>query len=172
MSELHLYDYTDNALRRKGYKKHYEDEHYLVKDKRIYHGGVDSIWGVRNFFKLFYLRSGPISDVIFHTHGSRGYIHLPKGPIRSSNVGLLKNACSQYLAKPATVLFLGCNVAEGDKGKEFMRKAATAMLGHGGGVMAAYTSKTMSIPWLGQRIPKWGDRVLAVVDKSGNVTIK
>ncbi|MCB9960016.1 MAG: DUF4347 domain-containing protein [Rhodospirillaceae bacterium] len=178
MTELHLYDWTDNALRRWGYADVYCEDYSVVQGRclqdrpGILHAAVASLTDVISWIRIIGQREQTIDELHIHSHGNIGYIHLPNGGITISNVSQLQPVCSQYLARPGRVLLYGCNVAEGPTGQAFLIAAGRAMLGHGGGIIGASDSKTFSVPGLGQRLPVWATLHIAVVSPSGTVTIQ
>ena len=177
MTELHLYDFNDNFLRRMGYAEVYCED-YSVSQGRclqdrpgILHAAVASIGDVISWIRVIGRRVRTIHALKFHTHGNIGYIHLPNGGITMANVNTLQPACSEFLSMPADVQFYGCNVAEGSNGRAFLVAAGRAMLGHGGGRMAASDAGTLSVPGLGQRLPFWANQIVARVYPGGAVEI-
>jgi hypothetical protein len=172
MCELHLYDQSDSWIRLAGIFDHIDDQYYLLQDKGTWAAPVRSIDDVGKRIETFGKFDGPIEDLIVHTHGNVGYIHLPDGGITAANVGRLRSFCIKYFARPTHIRLLGCNVAESDEGKEFLRQVAKNMLGHCGGTVVAYASKTYSIVGLGQYAPTWGDKVTVAIDTKGNLSLK
>jgi hypothetical protein len=171
--ELHLYDYTDNWLRRMGYAEEYCSDYrvttgacYRNRPGRL-HAGVASIHDVSAWIGLIGMRELSIGSLIFHTHGAPGYVHLPNGGITAANVGTLHAACSRYLVGGAFVGFMGCNVAEGARGEAFLLAAARQMLGRVGGTAFATDSVTFAVPYLGQRSPLWSDAAVATIAAGG-----
>ena len=177
MTELHLYDHTDNVLRRMGYAAVYCEDYSVTHGRclqdrpGVLHAAVDRREHVISWIRVIGRRVRTLHALHFHTHGNVGYIHLPNGGITIANVETLQPACSQFLSMPAEVHFHGCNVAEGDNGRAFLVAAGRAMLGHGGGRMTASDSKTLSVPGLGQRLPFWASRIVAEVDRGGTVVV-
>ena len=170
---LHLYDYNDNWGRRMGYAEHYCED-YRVTTGQCFknkpgslHAAVASIGDVRVWIQAIGRRVRTIHSVRFHTHGAPGYIHLPNGGITAANVATLRPVCTTYVSAPGQVVFFGCNVGEGDRGRAFLEAAGRAMLGHGGGTVHAVDSVTFSVPWLGQRYPIWGDDVTVEIQPGG-----
>lgn len=177
MTDLHLYDHSDNLLRRMGYAEVYCEDFNVVTGQcyrnrpGILHAAVSSIEEVRSWILTIGVRVRTINSIWFHTHGRPGYIQLLNGGIHTGNVYALHLVCSQYLSMPANIYFLGCNVGEGSCGEQFLRVAGRAMLTHGGGSVFAADSKTSSTPWSGQTLPIWGNPVVAEVQHGGAVQI-
>jgi len=177
MTHLHLYDHTDNVLRRMGYAEVYCEDFIVVTGRcrqdrpGMLHAAVASLQDVIGWIQIVGRRERTIHALHFHTHGNVGYIHLPNGGITTANVNMLQPACSQFLSLPAEVHFYGCNVAESPNGRDFLVAAGRAMLGHGGGRMTASDSRTLSGPGLGQRLPPWATRIVAEVERGGTVVV-
>ena len=177
MTELHLYDYNDNFLRRMGYAEVYCEDYSVsagrcLQDRPgILHAEVASIGDVISWIRTIGRQVRTIQTLKFHTHGNIGRISLPNGIITAANVIALRPVCSEFLGMPADVQFYGCNVAGGPNGRAFLVAAGRVMLGHGGGRMAASDAGTLSVPGLGQGLPFWANQIVARVYPGGAVKI-
>jgi hypothetical protein len=171
--QLHLYDSSDNALRRWGYAVHYcEDYNHVTgtcnRDKPgKMHAGIRSVGDVGPYIRLFKGHGRSIDSIYFHTHGAPGYIHLPDGGITAASVWGL-NPYSGDIDAGATIGFLGCNVAEGQDGTDFLLNAGSSLLMNGGGRVFASDSVTFSVPVIGQRRPIWSSIKVVSVVPGGN----
>jgi len=121
---------------------------------------------------------GRIDELWFHAHGAPGIVIMPSYGalvgyvcLDAGNVGQLKTVCFVAMAARARVFFTGCNVGEGAQGDAFLLAAGPAMLGRFGGVMVAATSKTFSVPLVGEWLPPWGHARVAKVSAGGNVVL-
>lgn len=165
---LHLFDSTDNFGRRGGYAVHYcEDYSYLDgqcnKDlPGKLHAGIDSITQVPGQVSAFKSLGNSINEVVFHTHGAPGYVHLPNGGMNSTNISIIASIGSQ-LDADSTIDFKGCNVAEGTVGETFLQNVANTVLSVGGGRVRGTDSITFSVPGIGQRRPIWSSRPTACI---------
>ena len=138
MTELHLYDHTDNFLRRMGYAEVYCEDYSVTAGRclqdrpGILHAEVASIGDVISWIRTIGRQVRTIHTLKFHTHGSIGRISLPNGSITAANVNALRPVCSEFLSMPADVQFYGCNVAEGPNGRAtLMTAGVTAPLRDG-----------------------------------------
>jgi hypothetical protein len=82
-----------------------------------------------------------VSWVFFDAHGAPGEIDLPLGNFSSANAPLLA-PCSSALSADARVLFLGCRVAEGADGRNFLVAVGKALLTGNGGIIGGSTIDT------------------------------
>ena len=123
--------------------------------------------------------------VVFSTHGNAGHIHFKGEPIGVHT--LTKEFAHRGYERLFPVVqtrmyFNGCNVADGDKGWNFLEKAAYIFLKTMGGVAFGDTSKGFAMhpiimpfmpPWLypmvaGKVIHPWGDTRYVFVGPGGN----
>uniref|UniRef100_A0A7V4G675 DUF4157 domain-containing protein n=1 Tax=Desulfobacca acetoxidans TaxID=60893 RepID=A0A7V4G675_9BACT len=173
--ELHLYDPSDNPLRRWGYAHHYCEDYnvftgYCSRDKPgMLHAGIRDLEGVRTWIN-FFSDSYTLNAIYFHTHGAPGYVDLPDGGISTENVWDL-NTVSEKIASNAKIGFFGCNVAEGQEGSDFLLNAGSSLLEVGGGIVYASDSITFSVPGIGQRRPIWSKIKVVCVDPGGDSRI-
>lgn len=174
---LHLYDGEDNWFRRSGYAAEYCADYHVLTGQCTsdipgnFHAAAGSINDAAGWIESFGRRMRTIDSIWFHTHGSPGYVHLPKGGMTAANVSVLGSACNMYLGSPGLICFLGCNVGEGAAGETFLRAAGSALLGRIGGSIFSSDSATFSFPLVGQRRPVWSNVVEAAV-AGGAITIR
>lgn len=184
MLTLHLYDRTDNFYRRRGYA----DEYCASRIAAIFYPAsctpavdtintpVANIKDVENELNRIAGLGKTVDSLWFHSHGVPGVVNISRNGAGLNyldwhTVWSLTPACQKALASPGRVFFAGCNVGEGARGEKFLLAAGAAMLGHGGGIMLAATSRTFSHPGLGQRLPPWGSVRVAKVSPGGAVSI-
>ncbi len=84
-----------------------------------------------------------LKSVIFNTHGSPGHVSLPKGSLTAKEASLLRHNIP-ILQKNASIFFSGCNVGEGQKGRDFLISIGKNMLFGVGGCVGACDSATFS----------------------------
>ena len=175
---LHLYDWHDNIVRRSGYAAEYCSDFDIVTGQcntaspGNHFAAVASVPDIAAAIESFGRQMRTIDSIWFHTHGVPGQVSLPGGNLRAGNVSLLRKACDKYLASPAYIYFLGCNVGEGHNGEAFLTVAGSLLLGHGGGSVFASDSVTFSFPLVGQWRPPHANVIEAVVEPGGQVTIE
>lgn len=175
-TNIHFYDYNDNALRRGGYAAEYcEDYSYILGacSKDIpgnRHAGIDNISQVPGLISMFVAQGETINTIFFHTHGAPGYVHLPNGGMDATNVSTLSPISSQ-LASDALIDFKGCNVGEGSSGETFLLTVANTLLKTPGGKTRATDSVTFSVPGIGQRRPIWSSRPTACITAGGTAVM-
>ena len=171
-TRLHFYDYNDNFARRGGYAADYcEDYSYITGQCNTNipgnkHAAIDNVTQVPGWVSLFHSRGHTINEVIFHTHGAPGYVHLPNGGLTAANVSSIAGMGSD-LASDALIDFKGCNVAEGPAGEAFLLAVANTVLSVPGGRAKGTDSVTFSVPGIGQRRPIWSSRPTACVAAGG-----
>lgn len=80
-----------------------------------------------------------VKFLVFDTHGAPGKIWLPKTKYFEGIDFITLAQNSQFLAKDARVLFLGCNVGEGKAGDIFLSDIGQFLLRGKGGTVGATT---------------------------------
>lgn len=80
-----------------------------------------------------------VKYLVFDTHGSPGKIWLPNNTNFEGIDFFIYSKYSQFLAKDARVLFLGCNVGEGPAGDTFLSDVGKFLLKGKGGIVGATT---------------------------------
>ena len=176
LARVHFYDYTDNFARRGGYAAEYcQDYSYMngrcnVNIPGNEHAAIDAISQVPGWISTFKSRGLTINEVIFHTHGAPGYVHLPKGGLTASNVSSIASIAGS-LASDALVDFKGCNVAEGAAGQTFLLAVADNLLNVNGGKAKGTDSVTFSVPGIGQRRPIWSSRPTVCIVPGGRASV-
>lgn len=184
MLTLQLYDSTDNRFRRRGYAAEYCNnvfESYIfpascAPQPNTIVTPVTSLTDIDNELQRIGGQGQRIDVLMVHSHGLPGQVWIPRYPptlcLDATNVHVLAPACRLSIAAPAKIVFLGCNIGEGQPGEAFLRVAGAHMLGLGGGVMLAPTSVTFSAPgYFGQRVAPWGNMRLATVSPGGAVVV-
>jgi hypothetical protein len=131
---------------------------------------AESAYSARDF-SLILLRYCNLTQINIYTHGSAGYLHLPGGGVNASNVACLAPPHPRVFRTAGRVLFVGCNVAEGQKGRDFLVAVGQVLLKGRGGIVGGTTSKNIIGRWgiSDARMPKWGDLRLIELDAQGNV---
>jgi len=115
-----------------------------------------------------------VEFLIFETHGRPGYVYFPKGGIDADNANGFRSV-SQALEADARVLFEGCNVGEGEKGRKFMLAVGSSLLfGKGGfvGATNAYNlGSLLELLSIGDhvRLMPWGKLQIMQFDKNGSL---
>jgi hypothetical protein len=171
-TRLHFYDFNDNFMRRGGYAAEYcEDFSYITGQCSVdipgnKHAAIDNITQAPGWVSLFKSRGHTINEVIFHTHGAPGYVHLPNGGLTVANVSSIASMGSD-LPSNALIDFKGCNVAEGPDGEAFLLAVANGVLSANGGRAKGTDSVTFSVPGIGQRRPIWSSRPTACITAGG-----
>jgi hypothetical protein len=182
---LQLYDSGDNWWRRRGFAAEYcaglfdglWDPSGCWANPDTIHTPFGSFQDIEAELGRIGGLGGKIDLLVIHSHGAPGVIVARKGILSypvcldATNVHLLASVCQRALPAQGRVFFGGCNVGYGPSGEAFLRVAGKHMLGHGGGVMLAVISVTMSYPGFGQRLPPWGSVRAAKVSPGGTVAI-
>lgn len=95
-----------------------------------------------------------VKQLFVLTHGGPGKVYVPIGgkmwAIYQHPDWVLYAKYTEFLAKDARVLFMGCNVGEGSQGDMFMSSFAQHMLKGKGGIVGATTTKNLLFmlgPW-------------------------
>lgn len=175
-TRIHFYDYTDNFMRRGGYAAEYcQDYSYITGQCSAdipgnAHAAIDAISQVPGWISIFKSRGLTINEVIFHTHGAPGYVHLPNGGLTASNVSSISSIAGS-LATDALIDFKGCNVAEGPTGQTFLLAVADNLLNISGGKARGTDSVTFSVPGIGQRRPIWSSRPTVCIVPKGRAVV-
>ena len=122
-------------------------------------------------FPLILNRYTNLKQINFYTHGNVGYAYLAGGSLTKGNVSLLTPPHGGLFQGPGRVLFVGCNIGEGDDGRAFMIAAGQALLKGRGGIIGATTSFNTSIRWglIDIYKPLWGKLRLIQLDGGGQV---
>lgn len=176
LARIHFYDYTDNFARRGGYAAEYCQDYSYVTGRCSAnipgndHAAIDAISQVPGWISTFKSRGLTINEVIFHTHGAPGYVHLPKGGLTASNVSSISSIAGS-LASDALIDFKGCNVAEGATGQTFLLAVADNLLNVNGGKAKGTDSVTFSVPGIGQRRPIWSSRPTVCIVPGGRASV-
>jgi hypothetical protein len=112
-----------------------------------------------------------LKQINFYTHGSIGSMYLPGGSVSMSNLSSLSAPHTNLFDGEGRVLFIGCNIGEGPKGREFLIAAGRKLLMTHGGIVGATTVKNIFGRWglIDARMPMWGDLRLIRLDANGNV---
>ena len=111
--------------------------------------------------------------VIVDSHGKSGELALPV-PFTTSNAPLLA-PCSASMAANARVLFVGCSIADGSTGRDFLVAAGSALLKGKGGVVGGSTVGTYMACieilsfFTDAYLPKWGQLRVISFDTGGSV---
>lgn len=137
---------------------------------------MESVESPRDIVKALKKYSG-LNWVLFDTHGppgEPGVLDLPRAKFFAANAPLLA-PCSSALTPDARVLFLGCSVANGAAGREFLAAVGKALLMGNGGVVGGSTVATYMVcvqflslfteTWM----PPWGTLRLIQFNESGDV---
>ena len=96
---------------------------------------IRSASDIANCLKEFVL----VKFLVFDTHGSPGKIWLANGRAFEGIDFITMSQNTQFLAKDARVLFLGCNLAEGSPGDTFLSDIGKFLLRGKGGTVGATT---------------------------------
>jgi hypothetical protein len=90
---------------------------------------------------------------VIQTHGNSGYIVFGDDRIDYSMLAAFKNRYQSLFSAGAHLYFDGCNVAQGERGWEFLQTAGEVFLKSGGGVVTGFTNAGIGlpgwIPWIG-----------------------
>jgi hypothetical protein len=115
-----------------------------------------------------------LKQINFYTHGSAGQLHLYNGGIVKSVVSLFLEPPPKLFLDEGRVLFMGCNVGEGEEGRDFLIEAGKTLLRGHGGFVGGSTSSTFSIGGglIDTRLPLWGNLRVIRLDSSGNVVVE
>jgi hypothetical protein len=131
---------------------------------------AESAYSVRDF-SLILNRYNNLKQINFYTHGNVGYAYLGGGSLSKTNVSLLTPPHTALFQGAGRVLFVGCNIGEGEVGRAFLVAAGQTLLKGHGGIIGATTSFNMSARWglLDIYKPLWGKLRLIQLDSSGQV---
>jgi hypothetical protein len=112
-----------------------------------------------------------LKQINFYTHGNVGYVHLAGGGVVESTVSLFLPPHPNLFLDEGRVLFIGCNVGEGQEGRNFLIAAGKTLLKGKGGFVGGTTSKNLFGRWgiFDARMPRWGSLRVIKLDPSGNV---
>jgi hypothetical protein len=139
-------------------------------NERPGHHAAESAYSARDF-ALILNRYCNLKQINFYTHGAIGYVHLAGGGVIANTAALLAAPHPRLFRAAGRVLFMGCNIAEGQEGRNFLIAAGRALLSGHGGIVGATTIKNNfgRGGWFDGRMPLWGDLKLVQVDAQGNV---
>lgn len=139
-------------------------------------GTAYHIKSYEDFFNLLtrYRDGGrKISRMEINTHGAPGYWSFGNGNgINKAGLAYFKGHGFQSVFSPgARIFFHGCNIAEGEKGEEFLKEFGLIFLVGGGGSVGASTSLGFGTGHLGgsKTYHFWGDVVRVYISNDGKV---
>lgn len=129
--------------------------------------GAKSCWDFRNILN----RYSNLKQIDIYTHGAPAYVHLDGGGVEISNIARLEAPHPGLFLGEGRILFTGCNVGEGQKGRDFLVAAGAALLAGHGGIVGGTTSKNLFGRWglFDMRMPRWGELRLIKLDRTGKV---
>lgn len=107
----------------------------------------------------------------FLTHGSSGSIIVGTGALHLGNAKMfLKPPHAQLFSGPGRLLFMGCNVGEGDFGRDFLIEAGKTLFMGKGGIVGGSTAKTIGMRGgLIDTFRLWGNLRVIKLDGAGAV---
>lgn len=87
-----------------------------------------------------------LRQITICTHGNAGGAKVARAFLNSGNASIfLKPPHAGLFSGPGRLLFTGCNVGEGDCGRDFLIEAGRTLFMGKGGIVGGSTAKTLTI---------------------------
>jgi hypothetical protein len=108
--------------------------------------------------------------ILFEIHVALGLTAFGDRGITTPYWSSIKGRYNRLVSANARIYFIGCNVAEGSKGWDFLESVANVFMTSGGGVIFGQTSAGFGNPYNGHLVHFWGKTRTVKVDASGGTT--
>lgn len=141
---LHIYDATDRSIRLTSWlrRNSWGANVYPVPIE----GGLE---GLRVALRDLVSAGKTFDRCLFETHGSEGQISFGHEALAMSNIDswLANQGYDRLFPHRSRIYFNGCNIADNDKGWDFLDAAGRIFLRIGGGETFAQTRFGTAYPW-------------------------